>query len=195
MGKEAADKLVLDECKRNLDRGRAVATGIGIFTVLIDMEEKAEGYERSFKFLLRRREEKGSLFGKDLSGKWEMTGGGVEIDHFEGHQSGPYQLAILNALRQELEEEAGLVFPTAFPRHSFLIPAWVFNAVKGIIDLAFVMPVPWKWVKETSDFKDKLESGEVRFFRPYELDQVEIVSPRTKFLIKEAIDCAQHYWP
>jgi 8-oxo-dGTP pyrophosphatase MutT (NUDIX family) len=185
---------ILAECKKNLERGRAVATGIGVFTVLIKMDEKIEGYPRSLQFLLRRRLEKDSLLGADLSGKWEMTGGGLEIAHLEG-SSGPYQVAILAALLQELKEEAGLALATAFPKYSFLIPAWLFNEAKGIIDLAFVMPIPWKWVRETDESKQKFQRGEIRFFHPEELSKIEIVSPRTSFLIKEAIDYASHYWP
>jgi|SRR3989344_2467684 len=187
------NEKVSAECKKNLERGRAVATGIGVFTVLIKMEERVEGFPRSFQFLLRRRLEKDSLLGADLSGKWEMTGGGVEIAHFEGSPA-PYKVAILAALRQELKEEAGLVLATAFPKHSFLIPAWLFNEAKGVIDLAFVMPIPWKWVRETDESRRKFQSGEIRFFYPGELEKIEIVSPRTSFLIKEAIDYASHYW-
>lgn len=188
------NEKILAECKKNLERGRAVATGIGVFTVLIKMDEKVEGFPRSLQILLRRRLEKDSLLGADLSGKWEMTGGGVELAHFQGSPS-PYQVAILAALMQELKEEAGLVLATAFPKYSFLIPAWLFNDAKGIIDLAFVTPIPWRWVRETDESRQKFQSGEIRFFHPEELSKIEIVSPRTSFLIKEAIDYASHYWP
>ena len=185
---------ILAECKKNLERGRAVATGIGMFTVLVKMDEMVERFPRSPQILLRRRLEKDSLLGADLSGKWEMTGGGVELAHFQGSPA-PYQVAILASLLQELKEEAGLVLATALPKHSFLIPAWLFNEVKGVIDLAFVMPIPWKWVRETDESRRKFQSGEIRFFHSKELSKIEIVSPRTSFLIKEAIDYVSHYWP
>lgn len=184
---------ILAECKKNLERGRAVATGIGVFAALIKMEEKIEGYPRLLQILLRRRLEKDSLYGADLSGKWEMTGGGVELAHFEG-STPPYQVAILATLLQELKEETGLSLATALPQHSFLIPAWHFNEGKGVIDLAFVMPIPWRYTRETDDSRQKFQKGEIRLFHPEELDKIEIVSPRTRFLIKEAINYALHYW-
>lgn len=185
---------ILAECRKNLERGRAVATGIGVFAVLIKMDEKMEGFPRSLQILLRRRLEKDSLLGADLSGKWEMTGGGVELVHFEGSPP-PYQVAILAELLQELKEEAGLSFTTALPQYSFLIPAWFFSEEKGIIDLAFVMPIPWRYIRETNESQQKFQRGEIRFFHPEELDKIEIVSPRTRFLIKEAINYALYYWP
>ncbi len=57
------------------------------------------------------------------------------------------------------------------------------------------MPIPWKWVRETDESKQKFQNGEIRFFHSEELSKIEIVSPRTSFLIKEAIDYASHYWP
>ena len=102
--------LILAECKKNLDRGRAVATGIGVFAAFIKMGEKADGFSSASQILLRRRLEKDSFLGQDLSGKWEMTGGGVELAHF----GEPYQVAILETLLQELEE-AGLKMAAALP--------------------------------------------------------------------------------
>lgn len=185
---------IVAECKKNLERGRAIATGIGIFAALTKLDENIPGIPRSPQVLLRRREEKDSLLGADLSGKWEMTGGGVEIAHFQGTPA-PYQVAILAALMQELKEEAGLNLATALPQYSFLIPAWYFGPDKGTIDLAFVMPIPWKYATETDESREKFKKGDIRFFRPDELDKIEIVSPRTRFLIKQALDYAVHYWP
>jgi len=85
-----------------LKKGRAVATGIGVFAVVVK-----EGAP-----LLRRRIEEDSLYGQDLSGKWEMTGGGVELPQFKvklGPESlSNYQQSIFVCLQQELSEEAGL---------------------------------------------------------------------------------------
>jgi len=181
---------IASQVAANLDRGRAVATGIGVFAAFIKMEEKIEGFPRRLQVLLRRRLEKDSLYGQDLSGKWEMTGGGVELEHF----GEPYQVAILAALLQELQEEAGLKMAAALPQFSFLIPAWLFNQERGILDLAFVMPIPWRYATETAEFKQKLDTGEVRFFYPEELGKITIVSPRTRYLINQAIEYAQHYW-
>ena len=192
---ERIQEQIQAECKKNLECGRAIATGIGVFAALIKMDEKAEEFPRLPQILLRQRPEKDSLFSEDLSGKWEMTGGGVELAHFEDSSS-PYQAAILAVLMQELKEETGLVFfATSLPEFFFLIPAWIFNREKGILDLAFVIPIPWKDVKETDEFKQKIEKGEVRFFRSEELGKIEIVCPRIRFLINEAIDYALRCWP
>jgi 8-oxo-dGTP pyrophosphatase MutT (NUDIX family) len=177
----------LDQCEKNLECGRAIATGIGMFAALIKLDEKVQGSPRSPQILLRRREENNSLLGADLSGKWEMIGGGVEIAHFQGNPV-PYQVAVLAVLTQELKEEAGLSLATALPPYSFLIPAWYFGEDKGIIDLAFVMPISWKYATETDDSREKFRKGDIRFFRPDELDKIEIISPRTRFLIKKALD-------
>ena len=177
------------ECKKNLRRGRAVATGIGVFAALIKKEAS------EYQVLLRRRQEKDSLYSQDLSGKWEMTGGGVELQHFVDGSSGllaeRYQKSVAATLAQELEEEAGIVFST-LPEFFFMIPAWLFK--KGIIDLAFVTPIPWVNIEETPEFKQKIKKGEIRFFYPKELERIEIVSPRTRFLIEQAVKYALYYW-
>lgn len=185
-----ANLRILVQTAENLGRGRATATGIGVFAAFIKMEEKIEGFPRRSQVLLRRRLEQDSLYGQDLSGKWEMTGGGVELDHF----GEPYQVAIVAALLQELQEEAGLKMAAALPRHFFLIPAWIYNSVRGVLDLAFVVPIPWRYATETDEFRQKLESGEVRFFYSEELGKIEIVSPRTRNLINQALEYAEHYW-
>ena len=180
---------ILIECKKNLERGRAVATGIGVFAVFF----KKEAFV--VEVLLRRRQEKGSIYGQDLSGKWEMTGGGVELQHFEGSSEGllaeRYQKVVATTLAQELEEEAGIVFST-LPEFFYMIPAWLFK--ENIIDLAFVIPIPWLNIREKPEFRQKMEKGEIRFFSQDELKRIEIVSPRTRFLIEEAVKYALHYW-
>ncbi|MBU0546778.1 hypothetical protein KKA72_01125 [Patescibacteria group bacterium] len=67
------DEKILENCRKNLKRRRAVATGIGVFAAVMQ-----EG-----KILLRLRKEQGSLYGKDLSGSWELPGGGVELNDFK----------------------------------------------------------------------------------------------------------------
>ncbi|MDD2696670.1 MAG: NUDIX domain-containing protein [Candidatus Pacebacteria bacterium] len=182
-------ELILTASRKNLERGRAVATGIGLF-VAMGNEEK--------KVLLRRRLEKDSLLGADLSGKWEMVGGGVEISHFKeeepvsANQRQQYQKAIWYCLSQELREEAGLMLKAPLPKPLLLQPAWILNEKNGIIDLAFVLSLPYKrqYVEETDEFRKKEERGEIRFFSVEELSSIEIVSPRMRFLLYTAID---HY--
>ena len=144
---------VLGKCRENLEKGRAVATGIGVFAALI----------KDGKILLRVRREKGSLYNQDLSGKWELVGGGVEVDDFEE----AYWSAVVNTLKRELAEEAGLAI-NSLSSLTPMLPAWSLRSSiekYNLIDLAFVMPIPWKSIFETEDFTKKLAAGELRFFR------------------------------
>ena len=181
------NEKILSECQKNLARGRSVATGIGVFAVI---------YNYNGELLLRRRLEKDSLFGQDLSGKWEMIGGGVELPHFTS-KIGPesfskYQQAIFACLTQELDEEAGLKLLN-LPQPLALIPAWLWKENKDAeqitIDLAFSVPIPIDggYLKETKEFTKKIERGELMFVPRQKLLDIEIISPRTRFLIEEAL--------
>ena len=195
MAENERNELFLKKCRENLERGRAIANGIGVFAAIIQMDKKAPEYPYMPHVLLRLRpeEENDSHLGTGFAGKWELPGGGVEIAHFQVVPKGFYQDAILGALMQELKEETGLVL-TALPQYSFLIPAWHYDEEKGNIDLAFVLPVPRKYTRETGEWRDRFRSGDVDFFGPDDLDQIKIVSPRMKFLIKKAVEYASHYW-
>lgn len=181
---------ILAECKKTLGRNRAVATGIGVFTVVIN----------EIGPLLRRRIEKESLYGQDLSGKWEMTGGGAELSHFTVNldQENNYQKSIFACLSQELEEEAGLKL-IRLPQPLTLIPAWLWRSYEDkeskeriTIDLAFSIPLMWDdgYLEETPEFKEKLQRGELRFVPVKKLPEIDIVSPRTRFLIEESLRLA-----
>ena len=176
---------ILAESRMNLQRGRAVATGIGVFAVVIDGKGNP---------LLRRRLETDSLYGQDLSGKWEMTGGGVELAHFTPGDS-RYRKAILEALAQELYEEAGLRL-VDIPDPLSLIPAWFCRDYerdgerRTSIDLAFSLPllfVEGRFLRVTDEFYAKIKAGELMFVPWEKLGEIEIVSPRTRFLITEAL--------
>ena len=183
------NEKILAECERNLKKGRAVATGIGVFAVVISEVGP----------LLRRRLEKDSLYGQDLSGKWEMIGGGVEISHFQVKPA-DYQQVIFECLKEELREEAGLKLlrlPRLGSQPLALIPAWLWRPYTDkesgeeriTIDLAFSVPLRWQggFLEETSEFKKKLQRGELMFIPVKELPNIDIVSPRTRFLIEQAL--------
>jgi len=187
------NEQILAECKRTLERGRAVATGIGVFAVIID---------GSGRPLLRRRLEKDSLYGQDLSGKWEMTGGGAENPHFK-IKEGPvglsgYQLPIFHCLRQELEEEAGLRL-LQLPQPLALVPAWLWREYEDpktkekriSVDLALSVPITmsFNYLEEMPEFQKKWNAnkGELIFVPAEKLSEIDIVSPRTRFLIEEAL--------
>lgn len=183
---------ILAEAKANLERGRAAATGIGVFVAVIRREEGYQGEDGSpapkpvVNILLRRRQEKGSLLGDDLSEKWELPGGGVELADFE---VGDYISAVLNALRRELREETGLEFSWKSSTIQ-LLPAWIFNRDRGIIDLASVTVLPFSMFDMTQDYRTKQDRGEVKFFPIKDLGRIEIVSPRMRYLINAALDSA-----
>lgn len=187
------NEKILAECQRNLERGRAVATGIGVFAVIIDREGSP---------LLRRRLEKDSLYGMDLSGKWEMTGGGAENPHFKIKEGSAglsgYQLPIFHCLRQELEEEAGLKL-LRLPQPITLVPAWLWREYEDpktkekriSVDLAFSVPIIMssQYLEETPEFQKKWNAnkGELMFVPLEKIPSIDIVSPRTRFLIEEAL--------
>ena len=197
-------EMILAECQRTLAKNRAVGTGIGYFTVIIEQEKF-----KDLSVLLRRRLETDSLYGKDLSGKWEMTGGGAEIQHFENVVSeqslvGKYQGSIFQTLEQELREEAGLVLLN-LPYPLMMVPANLlrtYNDAKTeeertTIDLAFSIPIPWdpQYVIAGDEFEEKLKKGELRFVTRDELKEIEIISPRTRFLIEQAIKAFEERYP
>lgn len=180
-------EAILAECKRTLAWNRAVGTGIGVFGVIT----------RESSVLLRRRLEKDSLYHQDLSGRWEMTGGGVDLSHFTA-QLDPesYQQAIFMCLSQELEEEAGLKL-ISLPQPLSLIPAWLWRPYEDketkeqriIIDLAFSIPLKWEdgHVQATKEFEEKIKKGEIMFIPIEKLGEIDIISQRTRFLIEEAL--------
>ena len=188
MEKEVVE-LVLQKSKDNLQRERAVATGIGIFIAV--MNDKG--------ILLRRRlqSENQSLVSSratNLAGKWELPGGGVDIGDLTTtrYQDTIYQCAILECMRRELSEETGLQLNDQRLRNDQgvkiinLFPAWLYKPEEGIIDLAFVVALRHgKQTEETEEFTQKINSGKIRFFSIVEIDRpdVEIISKRMRHLI------------
>jgi len=169
---------ILANCRKNLLKDRAVATGIGLFALVVNSTQQV---------LLRNRVEKSSLYGKDLSGKWELPGGGVNLDDFP-EEVGNYQDVVFNTLARELREETGLELLKSF--RPTLLPAWLRK--DGLIDLAFVTVISWDKIERTEEFAEKHSVGEVGFFSMEllrdEKDYLNIVSPRMVFLVQEAIN-------
>lgn len=179
---------------KNLVRGRAGATGLGIF-VLPKWRDN---------YLLRRRNEPGSLFGKDLSGEWELIGGGVELDDFATSCTNvsDYQAPIIKAIDRELKEEACLALCVENPGALMkdLIPAWLLK--NRIIDLAFVFPAkfvpqgyfsvedPFYVNPVGTNFQKFIENGDLKFFSLEEIKKLNIVSPRMRFMIESAIEAS-----
>lgn len=194
--------MIIAQCREALGEGRAVGTGIGLFGLMIREEEDREDY---LKVLLRIRSEKESLYQQDLFAKLEMIGGGSETRHFETvalrqTQRARYQGSILRTLAQEFKEESGLLIVN-LPDPISLCPAWhqkkyihkdkktKLEEERIVIDLAFSMPIPWdkQYVIETEDYDKKLKEGEIEWVPENELEKKDIVSLKTRFLIKEAI--------
>ncbi len=161
-------KEFLRKFKENLDKGRAGASGIGVFWAV---------YNEEGKILLIVRKEIGSIYGKDLTGKWELPGGGVELSDF----GDDYQGVIFNSAR-ELKEETGLRLNKL--KNIVMLPAWL--AKKNIIDLAFVIPVPYESVEKTEEFQKLYDNKEAKFLGLEEIGKMEITSGRMEFMISEA---------
>jgi 8-oxo-dGTP pyrophosphatase MutT (NUDIX family) len=182
---------IVKEAKMNLDRGRAIATGIGVFPVVFNSDGDV---------LLRRRTERDSLYGDDLSGRWELIGGGADLADFVGCTEQEdsfqrYQGAIFACAAHELEEEAGLQL-VRLPHPLVLVPAWLWRAYdrdgedRISIDTAYAFRLPFdpQYVRETNAFTRKSERGELVFVPQNNLDDIEIVSPRMRFLIDRALE-------
>ena len=136
-----------------------------------------------YKIFLRKRIEKESLYNKDLSGNWELPGGGVEIGDF-GDDPTDYMKAVFNTLQRELMEEGGLEL-TKMESPLLMLPAWLLKG--NLIDLAFIVLIPRGFVRETPRFQEKLSQGLIGFFNQEEINALNIVSPRMKFLISKGI--------
>jgi 8-oxo-dGTP pyrophosphatase MutT (NUDIX family) len=175
-GKLEIEKLI-ENTEKTLRRGRAVATGIGIFAAIF----------KENSILLRRRVEKESLIYKqDLSGKWELPGGGVDLADF----GEDYQSVVRNTLLREVKEETGLEIDVE-KVPVVLLPAILKKSSiekLSLIDWAFVIPINAEFTKVTEEYERKIDTGELRWIAFDEIDTVEIVSERMKYLIKLAID-------
>jgi 8-oxo-dGTP pyrophosphatase MutT (NUDIX family) len=166
-----------EKLKEALKEGRAIATGIGIFGAIF-----AGG-----NILLRRRIEKGSLiYPGELSGKWELPGGIVELSDF-GEE---YQSVVKNALLRELEEEVGLKIDIE-EVPIVLLPAILKKSSiekRNLIDWAFVVPINVRFVRTTPEYCELEKNKEISWIDFGELKKIEIVSERMRYLIDIAIN-------
>jgi 8-oxo-dGTP pyrophosphatase MutT (NUDIX family) len=170
---------VLENVRKALGEGKAIATGIGVFGAIF----------KENKILLRRRLEKESLIYKeDLSGKWELPGGGVELTDF----GEDYQSVVRNVLHREVKEETGLEIDVDKILIVLLPAVLKRNSIEklNLIDWAFVVPIDYEAVKTTKECEKKIEDGEIRWISISEINQIEIVSERMKYLINSAV----HYY-
>ena len=177
LGSGRLKEKIIRNVEKALKGERGVATGIGIFGAIFEKN----------KILLRRRIEKESLIYKqELSGKWELVGGGVELSDF----GEDYQSVIKNTLVREIREETGLELEIE-EISIVLLPAVLKKSSikdRGLIDWAFVVPIESKAIRETEEYKRKLKKGEIRWVPINKIDYVEFVSERMKYLAKIAID-------
>lgn len=176
-----AEKIA-NNCKKNLDRGRASAVGIGLFAAIV----------KNGGILLRNRTEKNSLiYDQDLSEKWEFVGGGVDLKDFA--TKGDYTGTIFNTLKNEISEETGLSLQGLKDNFS-LLPAWLTDEESGQVDLAFVTTIDFDQLIETEEFRIKLAEEKIKFFSIETLlgeDSPNVISPRMRFLIASAIKSIQ----
>lgn len=173
---------VINKAREQLNRGGAIATGIGVFAAISD----------GTNILLRLRVEKGSpIYPKDLSGKWELPGGTMELNDLGEEYSSSFR----NTLIREVKEETGLKI-TNGPKIVLLPAVLKRSSIEklGLIDFAFVIPILYPisytmYVKyNTPEYEAKLKKGEIQWISIRKIDKVEIVSERMKYLLNVAID-------
>ncbi len=166
----------METAEKNLARGRAIATGIGVFSAVF----------KESKILLRKRIEKGSIVDKDLSDKWELPGGGVDTNDLLS-MTPRYTGPAIKAIDREMREEICLGYNKL---DATMIPAWIMK--ENLIDLAFVIPTdyedtfPCNGGEYFDTFEEGLEKGLIGFFSEEEALALNIVSERIRFMITEA---------
>jgi hypothetical protein len=171
------ERKVLENCQKSLEKGNACATGIGIFAAVL-----FEG-----KILLRKRTDKNSMFGADLSSKYELVGGAVGVDELNCQAQGcEYQGMVIDTLGRNLNLKAGLDYQFSPQEGMQLVLLPAFLAKSDMIDLAFVCPIPFSDIKETEEFKSAIRDGSLGFFSREEVSKIEVISKRMLFMIEEA---------
>ncbi|MDD4531509.1 MAG: hypothetical protein PHH21_02250 [Candidatus Pacebacteria bacterium] len=171
--------LIAKKCKENLDKGKAVLTGIGIIVRI----------RNGGKFLVTVRESKESITGKDLSGLVQLITSAMLASDFtlsvKGDFQGPLRLAITRGLRNfgmSLRHDVSL---------NHLIPAFSLIEEKGVqnqIDGAFVVDIPFESIETGKLFDQLIENGTLKWVNLGEIrEELEFIGPRMKFLATEDI--------
>lgn len=169
---------IVTKVNEQLNKGVVIVTGVGVFAAIF-----AENKER---MLLRRRLERESLiYGKDLSGKWELPGGTIELSDLNEDYQGLFE----NCLKREVKEETGLEIQE-FPKIILLPAVLKKSAIEklNLIDFAFVTPMDFGYFKETDDFREKLMEGKIQWIQTEKIAEIQIVSERMKYLINIVIE-------
>lgn len=174
-----------DEAKKaandRLARGGAIATGIGVFAVIANIGRDGS----PIAVLLRKRKEKDSITGQDLSGKWELPGGGMKIADLLPGQDG-YLGSIATALKREVVEETGIDL-SQWNFNGITYPAMLAKQDTLLIDLALSVLIKWRGIFQTPEFNRAIDHGELRWVDVDDIDRIQLVSPRMQFLLDQAI--------
>jgi len=176
-------EAIISRARERLNQGGAVATGVGVFAAI----------SHGRTVLLRRRVEKESpIYPGDLSGKWELPGGGMELKDL-GEE---YQGSFKNTLEREIKEEVGLDAKLDFQEMVLLPAVLKLSSIEksNSIDFAFVIPLPAITCETTSKYWEKITKGEIQWILIGEIEKIQIVSERMKYLIGIAIDYIKHHW-
>jgi len=180
-------KALEEAVKNRLASGGAIATGIGVFAV-ITARLRLGCCSSLPGVLLRKRKEKGSIVGQDLSGKWELPGGGMKMEDILPGQDG-YLGSIAAMLRREIAEETGLnLSGWEYSGVAFLAMFAKQDEKQSLIDIAFSVPIQWQIDFETPEFQAAIERGEIRWVPIANIGKIEFVSPRMQFIIRQGLE-------
>jgi len=176
---------LLRQAQERLGRGGAIATGIGAFVIIFRSISEPK---MTTEILLRRRVERESIIhGQDLSGKWELPGGGMRLEDLVPGGDG-YFGSIAQTLQREAREETGLEL-LGWELDGAIFPAMLAKegVEQSLVDFAFAVKVHWRGDFATKEYQSRLQRGEIRWIGVGDLDKIEIVSPRMKFLIRQCV--------
>ncbi|MDD4409216.1 MAG: hypothetical protein PHW52_01010 [Candidatus Pacebacteria bacterium] len=169
-------RKVLDNVGKSFDKGVMITTGKSIYAAVF----------RNGKILLRFRKETGSLMNEDLSHKWELVGGVIGLDELgELREGSAYQVPYIDALGRHLFDKAGLQLDFNLNDGMQIVVIPALYAKNDLIDEAMVCPLNWSDVR-VNGFEDLEGSNNVGFFDFDEVQTLDIVSNRMKFMIEQA---------
>ena len=179
---------VVEKCLENLEKDKAVFTGMGIFFIVV-----SESGEYN---LISRRDTKESITGGDLSGKFQLIGGSMTLsDLLKGEG---YQGAAISVIKRTAEriglvlKKEDITMPPMFPAFAFIAEKKAGGGeVQNQIDVAFSVRLPICLFRETPKFEELLEKNDLMWVDQLELRKnVEFISERMKFLANQGADCS-----